>query len=623
MALLRLQNIHLSYGMPPLFEGVDFHIEKGERIALIGRNGTGKSTLLKLINGEVLPDDGEVVLRKGVKVARLEQEVPENIEGSVYEIVASGLGGLGETIAAWHHLAQNLEQPGAMAELEKLQAAIEDEEGWQFEQRVSTTISRLELPAEAEVSTLSGGLKRRTLLARALVTEPDILLLDEPTNHLDIDAIEWLEKFLQSAGITLIFITHDRSFLRSLATRIVEIDRGRLTSWPGDFNAYLQGKLAALAAEEKAQSEFDRKLAQEEAWIRQGIKARRTRNEGRVRALEKMRAERARRREKTGKANIRISQSELSGKIVIEAENIEFSYNDRPVVKGFSTTILRGDKVGVIGANGVGKSTLLNLLLGKIKADSGRVKLGTNIEIAYFDQLRATLDSDKTVQENVAGGADKVIVDGKQKHVISYLQDFLFSPERARAPISRLSGGEKNRLLLAKLFARPFNLLVMDEPTNDLDVETLELLEDLLMHYSGTLLLVSHDRDFIDNVVTSTLVFEGEGVVNEYVGGYSDWLRQRKSVSKQGEVSKHKSEPSTAKPKKKKPGYQQQRELDALPEKIENLERKQQELHAIMASPEFYKRPEDDIIQAKNKLEKIERELEAAFARWEELEGIV
>ena len=621
MALIRLQNIHLSYGLPALFESVDFSIEKGERVALIGRNGTGKSTLMKMINGEVKPDDGEIVAQKELKVARLEQEVPEGLEGSVYDVVASGLGELGELITAWHHVIQRLDDEAAMNEMTRLQSAIEKAEGWSFEQRISTTISRLDLPSEASISSLSGGLKRRVLLARALVSEPDILLLDEPTNHLDIEAIEWLESFLVGAGITLIFITHDRSFLRKLATRIAEIDRGRITSWPGDFDDYLQGKQAALESEEKTQAVFDKKLAQEEIWIRQGIKARRTRNEGRVRALKKMRAERQQRREKTGKANIQLNKSELSGKIVIEAENVSYQYDTTPIIRGFSTTILRGDKVGVIGPNGVGKSTLLNLLLGNLKPDTGKLKLGTNIEVAYFDQLRASLDMTKTAQENVAGGGDKVIVNGKEKHIISYLQDFLFSPDRARAPITRLSGGEKNRLLLARLFAKPFNFLVMDEPTNDLDVETLELLEDLLINYTGTLLLVSHDREFIDNVVTSTLVFEGDGIVSEYVGGYSDWQRQKRPPRQKENSGKKKEPVKTVASPAKKLSYKDQRELAAMPGKIETLEQQQEALHVLMAAPDFYKQPENEISQAKKDLEKIETELEEIFLRWEELEG--
>jgi len=621
MALIRLQNIHISYGEPALLDSLDFSIEAGERIALVGRNGTGKSTLMKIITGEVTPDDGEVSIQQGVKVARLEQDVPRDLEGSVYDIIAGGLGKMGELIAAYHHITQQLDEPNAMDELARIQSAIEDAHGWSLEQRVDTTISRLQLPADVDMKTLSGGMKRRVLLARALVTEPDILLLDEPSNHLDIEAIQWMETFLLGAGVTLLFITHDRAFLRNLATRIVEIDRGRLTSWPGNYDAYLSGKQAALDAEEKEQSEFDKKLAREEVWIRQGIKARRTRNEGRVRALEKMRGERAARRNKIGKANIQTNASQASGKIVVEAKGVSYRYDQVPVIRDFSTKILRGDKIGIIGPNGAGKSTLLNLLLGKLKPQTGTLNLGTNLEMAYFDQLRMTLDMNLSAQENVAGGSEKVIVNGREKHVISYLQDFLFSPERARAPITKLSGGEKNRLLLARLFSQPANLLVLDEPTNDLDVETLELLEELLTEYSGTLLLVSHDRDFLDNVITSTLVFEGDGAVNEYIGGYQDWLRQRGTSEDTVAPNKKKMKKETNSTPVKKLSFKLQRELDELPGRIESLEKQQSELHKKMADPEFYKDSNDKAASAKSKLESVEKELEDVYLRWEELEG--
>lgn len=620
MALIRLQNIHISYGEPALLDSLDFSIEAGERIALVGRNGTGKSTLMKIITGEVTPDDGEVSIQQGVKVARLEQDVPRDLEGSVYDIIAGGLGKMGELIAAYHHITQQLDEPNAMDELARIQSAIEDAHGWSLEQRVDTTISRLQLPADVEMQTLSGGMKRRVLLARALVTEPDILLLDEPSNHLDIEAIRWMETFLLGAGVTLLFITHDRAFLRNLATRIVEIDRGRLTSWPGNYDAYLSGKQAALDAEEKEQSEFDKKLAREEVWIRQGIKARRTRNEGRVRALEKMRSERAARRNKIGKANIQTNSSQSSGKIVVEAKGVSYRYDKVPVIRDFSTKILRGDKIGIIGPNGAGKSTLLNLLLGKLKPQTGTLNLGTNLEMAYFDQLRMTLDMNLSAQENVAGGSEKVIVNGREKHVISYLQDFLFSPERARAPITKLSGGEKNRLLLARLFSQPANLLVLDEPTNDLDVETLELLEELLTEYSGTLLLVSHDRDFLDNVITSTLVFEGEGAVNEYIGGYQDWLRQRGTSEDTVVPNKKKMKKETNSTPVKKLSFKLQRELDELPGRIETLEKQQSELHREMADPEFYQDPNEKVANLKSELESVETELEKVYLRWEELE---
>jgi ATP-binding cassette subfamily F protein uup len=620
MALIRLQNIHISYGEPALLDSLDFAIEAGERIALVGRNGTGKSTLMKIIIGEVTPDDGEVNIQQGVKIARLEQDVPRDLEGSVYDIIAGGLGKMGELIATYHHIIQHLDEPNALDEMARVQSAIEDAHGWSLEQRVDSTISRLQLPADVDMKTLSGGMKRRVLLARALVAEPDILLLDEPSNHLDIEAIQWMETFLLGAGVTLLFITHDRAFLRNLATRIVEIDRGRLTSWPGNYDAYLRGKQAALDAEEKEQSEFDKKLAREEVWIRQGIKARRTRNEGRVRALEKMRGERADRRNKIGKVNIQANASQASGKIVIEAKGVSYRYDEAPVIRSFSTKILRGDKVGIIGPNGAGKSTLLNLLLGKLKPQTGTLNIGTNIEIAYFDQLRMTLDMNLSAQENVAGGSEKVIVNGHEKHVISYLQDFLFSPERARAPITKLSGGEKNRLLLARLFSQPANLLVLDEPTNDLDVETLELLEELLTEYTGTLLLVSHDRDFLDNVITSTLVFEGDGVVNEYIGGYQDWLRQRGTSEVATVPNKKKMKKETKSAPEKKLSFKLQHELDELPGKIETLEKQQSDLHAKMADPEFYQGPTDKVASAKSKLERVETELENVYRRWEELE---
>jgi ATP-binding cassette subfamily F protein uup len=621
MALIRLQNIHISYGEPALLDSLDFAIEAGERIALVGRNGTGKSTLMKIIIGEVTPDDGEVNIQQGVKIARLEQDVPRDLEGSVYDIIAGGLGKMGELIATYHHIIQHLDEPNALDEMARVQSAIEDAHGWSLEQRVDSTISRLQLPADVDMKTLSGGMKRRVLLARALVAEPDILLLDEPSNHLDIEAIQWMETFLLGAGVTLLFITHDRAFLRNLATRIVEIDRGRLTSWPGNYDAYLRGKQAALDAEEKEQSEFDKKLAREEVWIRQGIKARRTRNEGRVRALEKMRGERADRRNKIGKVNIQANASQASGKIVIEAKGVSYRYDEAPVIRSFSTKILRGDKVGIIGPNGAGKSTLLNLLLGKLKPQTGTLNIGTNIEIAYFDQLRMTLDMNLSAQENVAGGSEKVIVNGHEKHVISYLQDFLFSPERARAPITKLSGGEKNRLLLARLFSQPANLLVLDEPTNDLDVETLELLEELLTEYTGTLLLVSHDRDFLDNVITSTLVFEGDGVVNEYIGGYQDWLRQRGTSEDTVVPNKKKMKKETNPTPVKKLSFKLQRELDELPGRIEKLEKQQSELHKKMANPEFYKESNDKAASAKSELESVEKELEDVYLRWEELEG--
>ena len=621
MPLIRLQNIHLGYGHPPLLDSVSLAIEEGERIALVGRNGAGKSTLLRILSGELAPDDGEVVRWQGLRVARLEQEVPRDLEGSVYDVVAAGLGELGALITGYHHAAGELHRADGLARLERLHARIDAAGGWAVEQRIESVLSRLQLPPDAEMASLSGGYKRRGLLARALVQEPHLLLLDEPSNHLDIESIQWLESFLAMAEPALLFITHDRAFLRRLATRIVEIDRGRLTSWPGDYDAYLRGRQALLEAEARQEAEFDRKLAREEAWIRQGIKARRTRNEGRVRALQRMRAERAARRSGPGRVKMDANVREASGKIVIEAEKVTFAWDGKPVVKEFSATVLRGDRIGIIGPNGAGKSTLLELLLGKLRPQTGQVKHGTKLEIAYFDQLRAGLDPGQTAQDNVGGGSDTITVNGRQKHVLSYLQDFLFSPERARAPIDRLSGGETSRLLLARLFARPSNLLVLDEPTNDLDIETLELLEELLANYPGTVLLVSHDRDFLDNVVTSTLVFEGGGVVKEYVGGYSDWLRQRPAETGTPQPVKKKRPAGPAAQPARKLSYKLQRELDALPARIEELEAAQALLHERMAEPDFYRRPGNEVADAWRELAAVEAELAAAYSRWEELEG--
>jgi len=617
MVLLQLKSIHLGFGIPTLLESIDFSVETGERVALVGRNGTGKSTLLKIIDGEITADSGEIIRQHGLRITRLEQEIPENLQGSVYDVVGEGLGDLGKTIADYHHVIHELDKPGNMNRMEKLQAAIEHANGWDMEQTINQILSRLSLPEEALFRTLSGGLKRRVLLARALVNNPDLLLLDEPSNHLDIEAIQWLEDFLLSADITLIFITHDRAFLKRLATRIIEIDRGLLTSWPSDYDTYLTRKQAALEEEETQNALFDKKLAQEEVWIRQGIKARRTRNEGRVRALKKLREERSQRRQRSGTAKMQIQDAEKSGKIVIEAENISYSYDENPIIKNFSTTIMRGDKIGIIGPNGVGKSTLINLLLGRLQPQTGTVKTGTNLEIAFFDQLRTELKMNLTAQENVAGGSDNVMINGKQKHVISYLQDFLFAPDRARAPITKLSGGELNRLLLAKLFATPSNMLVMDEPTNDLDIETLELLEELVLNYKGTLLLISHDRAFIDSVVSSTLVFEN-GQLNEYVGGYDDWLRQRPSTEIIKKTDQKKVDKNTT---TKKRSYKDQRELDLLPQKIEELDQTIEAIHKEMADPDFYKNDQDLIDEKNKQLQEVEQQLDQAYQCWEDLEA--
>jgi ATP-binding cassette subfamily F protein uup len=583
MALMTLKDVTMSFGVPSLLEAADWQIERGERICLIGRNGTGKTTLLRLIHGELSPDSGTITKARGLKTALLPQEVPLDLDGTVYDIVSSG-------------------QP---------------------HQQVQTAISLMSLDETAACSTLSAGLKRRVLLARALVSEPDILMLDEPTNHLDIDAIVWMEQFLLRSGKTLIFVTHDRTFLNRVSTRIVELDRGTLTSFAGNYDDYLTRKQGLLENEASRNAEFDKHLEREEIWIRQGIKARRTRNEGRVRALMKMRAEVEQRRARSGNLRLMVQEAERSGRLVIEAKTIAVSYDNLPLIRDFSTTVMRGDKIGVIGPNGCGKTTLLRILLGEIEPDRGSVRHGTRLQVAYFDQLRAQLDESKTLQENVTDEGDMVMVNGKQRHVIGYLQDFLFSPAQARAPISSLSGGERNRLLLAKLFTRPSNVLVLDEPTNDLDGESLELLEAMLIEYTGTVLLVSHDRTFLNNVASSTLVFEGSGRVEEYVGGYDDWLRQRP----QPEESTPEPKPKKGRPRSVPAGprkltFKEQREREELPDIIEDLEVRKQDLFAAMADPELYKTAGTEVARLQARLDELEREMEAAYARWELLEEL-
>jgi len=623
MPLITLQDVDYGVGGPLLLDGVGLSIETGERIALIGRNGAGKSTLLKLLDGTLRPDDGEVRIEGGVRVARLEQEVPAGEGGDVWDVVAGGLGQLGGWLAEFHHLSHAAEvDTDALA---RVQQKIEDAGGWSLDQRVTETLARLDLDGEAPFAGLSGGMKRRVLLARALVSAPDVLLLDEPTNHLDIAAIDWLEGFLKAWPGALVFVTHDRRFLRALATRIVEVDRGNLTSWPGDWANYQRRREERLNAEAQESARFDKLLAQEEVWIRQGIKARRTRDEGRVRRLEAMRVERAQRRELQGSVRMEVAQGESSGRKVVEAKDVSFAYAGKPVVRDFSTTVMRGDRIGLIGPNGSGKTTLLKLLLGELAPQSGEVRLGSNLQVAYFDQYRATLREDWNAIENVAEGRESVTINGRQKHVIGYLQDFLFTPERARAPITRLSGGERNRLLLARLFAQPSNLLVMDEPTNDLDVETLELLEELLADYPGTLLLVSHDRDFLDNVATSTLVMEGNGRVGEYVGGYSDWERQRPAAASAPVTAKPASAtPAPVKPApaaKRKLTFKESRELEQLPARIEQLEARVAALTEAMADPGFYQREAAAIVADNDALAATQAELDAAYARWAELDA--
>ncbi|PJJ99018.1 ABC transporter ATP-binding protein [Lysobacteraceae bacterium NML91-0213] len=628
MPLISLNGVDVGVGGPPLLERADLSIEPGERIALIGRNGAGKSTLLRVLAGEIEPEDGQIRRQDNLRVARLEQEVPAGAGGSVFDVVAAGMGEEGALLAEYHRLA-HAETFNADA-FAAVQARIEAAGAWEVDRRVEDTLLRLSLDGDAAFSALSGGLKRRVLLARALVSAPDLLLLDEPTNHLDIAAIDWLEQFLLEWRGALVFVTHDRRFLRALATRIVEIDRGRVTSWPGDWANYQRRREERLNAEAQENARFDKLLAQEEAWIRQGIKARRTRDEGRVRRLKAMRNERAARREQTGNVRMQASQGGASGRKVVEARDVSFAFaNGTPLLSGFSTTILRGDRIGLVGPNGSGKTTLLRLLLGQLQPQQGEIRIGTQLDVAYFDQYRSTLREDWNALENVAEGREFVEINGARKHAIGYLQDFLFTPERARAPITRLSGGERNRLLLAKLFAQPANLLVMDEPTNDLDVETLELLEELLMDYSGTLLLVSHDRDFLDNVVTSTLVMEGEGRVGEYVGGYSDWLRQR-AVAQAGarpapakgvDASASTAPPAKQAPLRRKLGFREARELEELPARIEALEARQAAMTAEMGDPAFFQRDGAAIAAHGDALARVQAELEEAYRRWGELEG--
>ncbi len=632
MSLLRLRNIHLSFGGAPVLDNVELTIDSGERLCLIGRNGTGKSTLLKVISGQLHAESGVIEKRQHLKIAWLEQEVPTGMAGTVFDVVAGGIGAKAELIKNYHHVSQQMAQQSSRQledELARLQSEIESANAWSLNQQVESVLSKMALDGEADFLQMSGGMKRRVLLARALVSEPDLLLLDEPTNHLDVEAISWLENQLLNFNGALMYVTHDRAFMKKLSTRIVELDRGVLTSFPGDYATYLRRKQELLEAEAEANKQFDKKLAQEEVWIRQGIKARRTRNEGRVRALQKMREQRQQRRNLTGKANMRIAEADVSGKLVVEATDVRFDYDGKPLIKNLNTTVLRGDKIGIIGPNGAGKTTLLKLLLGELKPDAGNIRLGTKQSVAYFDQLRSQLDEEKSVFDNISEGRDHIEIGGRQKHLISYLQDFLFSPDRIRQPVKALSGGERNRLLLAKLFAKPANILVMDEPTNDLDVETLELLEELLLEFSGTLFLVSHDREFVDNVVTSTLVFE-QGSVNEYVGGYSDWKQYADARARQAQQNKPKPETEKAASKpaaaaeaqpRKKLSYKDQRELEALPEKIEQLETLQQQLNEEMSDPAFFKQNKEMIVQKQQQLQQTSEELEACYQRWEELEG--
>jgi ATP-binding cassette subfamily F protein uup len=632
MTLLTLNQVSLAYGHHPLLDRVTFEIAAGERVCLIGRNGTGKSTLFRVLSGKAQPDDGEVWRSDTLRISHLEQEVPLDIDATIYDTVGAGLGEIGQLLGEYHRAAQRLDAaaPGALAELAALQQRIEMRDGWNIAQQIETVLSRLDLPADQPVSACSGGVRRRVMLAQALVSAPDLLLLDEPTNHMDIAAINWLENYLLSFRGGLIFITHDRSFLRRLATRLIELDRGRLSSFPGDYANFLRRKEEMLAAEAQGNAAFDRRLAEHEVWIRQGIKARRTRNEGRVRLLEEMRRERARRIETMGKASLAVDTGEASGRRVVDLRHVSFSYGGRCIVRDFSTSIVRGDRIGIMGPNGCGKSTLLKLILGELAPDSGEVVAGSRLQIAYFDQQRELLDPDKTVRDNISEGNDFVEVRGRPRHVVGYLKDFLFPPERIDSPVRILSGGERNRLLLARLFTRPANMLVLDEPTNDLDVDTLELLEDLLADYDGTLLIVSHDRSFLDNLVTSTIIFEGDGRVGEYVGGYEDWLRQRRPpqapVSPPAESkaprpaaagANNSVDTATA---KRKLGFTEKRELEALPQRIETLEEEQRHLEQDVGRTEFYQQDKAAITAALARLDELNRELQQAYRRWEELE---
>ena len=617
--LLTLDNICLAYGIYPLLDHVKLQIVAGERVCLIGRNGAGKSSLLKIIEGSLTPDSGSIWRKPQLRLARLAQELPQNTEATIYEYVAAGIADTGRLLADYYSLTQRLSPTEAdLNQLASLQQTLDANNGWQFEQDIKTVLTRLALDPEQKLQTLSGGWQRRAALAQALVSSPELLLLDEPTNHLDIEAIQWLEDQLANWNVGLIFITHDRALLKRLATRIIELDRGKLTSWPGDYQNFLRRKEEMRQAEQTFNAEFDKKLAEEERWIRQGVEARRTRNEGRVRALKALRLERSQRREVQGKASFNLNAVRQSGRLVIEATNISQTFNQHTLVKDFSLRIMRGDRIGFVGPNGVGKTTLLNVLLGKITPDKGDIIQGTQLQVAYFDQLRQALNPEKTLMENVCEGSDFIEINGKRQHIISYLGDFLFTPERAKTPVKALSGGECNRLLLARLFSRPANLLVMDEPTNDLDIETLELLEELLSTYSGTLLLVSHDREFLDNVVTSTLVFEGHANITEYIGGYQDWLQQKQNLPPEANA-KIKPEKAIVKPKTKL-SFKEEKELRELPHIIETLELDIQKLQEAMTNTDFYRQSPEEISAAITLCKQKEEKLQTAYARWEALE---
>jgi ATP-binding cassette subfamily F protein uup len=629
MALVTLREASLSFGGPLLLNHANLAIEPGERIALLGRNGTGKSSLLKCIAGLIQLDDGELSRIQNLRWAYLSQEVPTTVTASVFDTIAEGLGEIGRKLSEFQHISHALSEHHDEKLLDKMgriQHELDELGAWKLNQRVTTMLTRMNLDGQAMMNHLSGGLRRRVWLARELISEPDLLLLDEPTNHLDITNIEWMEEFLHSYKGTLLFISHDRAFVQRLANRIVELDRGQLSSWDCDFQTYLVRRAQALDAEVTQNKLFDKKLAQEEVWIRQGIKARRTRNEGRVRDLKKLRDERRARRDQLGKARINLQDAERSGKLVAEVTDINFSYPERKIISDFSTTIMRGDKIAIIGPNGSGKTTLIKLLLGELKPDSGTVKLGTQLEVAYFDQLRNQLNEEKSVIDNVGEGSTRITIGDQSKHIIGYLQDFMFTPDRAQTPVKALSGGERNRLLLAKLFTKPANILVMDEPTNDLDVETLELLEELLLNFNGTLILVSHDRAFLNNVVTSTLIIEDDGIIDEFVGNYDDCMRQRTHKSTQQPAAAEHTDKVVIQPpaknKTKKLSYKDQRELDTLPAKIEQFESELEKLNQKMSNPELYKESAKAVASLKERSQSLQLELKQAYQRWEELENI-
>lgn len=640
MDLVRISNAQLSFGLTPILDKAEFKVSAGERVCIVGRNGAGKSTLLKVLSGLIQLDDGDINQLKTLRVARLEQDPPRNIEQSVFDYVAEALPDVAQLLRDYHHASDVVAQDPTeqnLSKLDKLQSELDIKDAWQFDSRINTILTKLGLTPDLQLAQLSGGWSRKAALARALVTLPDLLMLDEPTNHLDVASIEWLESFLKEFEGAIVFISHDRAFIRSLATRIVDLDRGTLTSYPGNYGQYLEAKEEALKVEEQQNALFDKKLAQEETWIRQGIKARRTRNEGRVRALKALRQERKARVNRQGNVDFSVAKAQKSGKVVFEAHNLHYTINDeygnpKTLVDDFSTLIVRGDKIGLVGPNGIGKTTLIKLLMGDNTPTTGKVKQGVNLEIAYFDQYRNVLDEEKSVQDNVAEGKQDIVVDGNSRHVLGYLQDFLFSPARARTPVKALSGGEKNRLLLAKLFLKPSNLLVLDEPTNDLDVETLELLEDILANYAGTVLIVSHDREFINNTVTSVFAFTGNGSVSEVVGGYDDfhrWYEAQQALTAKAPPKPAKEDKAPA-PKaqktdvkrSKKLSYKDQRELDALPELVEQLEADIESLQTQVNAPEFFKKTAEETTPVLNQLQELESKLDAAFSRWEELEAL-